>query len=107
MARLREEWVEVAVPAIIAPEVFAAVQAQLARNKALAQRNRKYDYLLSGGRLRCGRCGLAMTGEAPLGSRRYRCSSRATFMDPAKRCRGYVNADDVEGRVWQAIEQVL
>lgn len=96
-----------AVPAIIAPEVFAAVQAQLARNKALAQRNRKYDYLLSGGRLRCGRCGLAMTGEAPLGSRRYRCSSRATFMDPAKRCRGYVNADDVEGRVWQAIEQVL
>ena len=28
-------------------------------------------------------------------------------MDPAKRCRSYVNADDVEGRVWQAIEQVL
>ena len=105
--RPRDEWVEVSIPAIIAADVFQAVQAQLARNKALAQRNRKYDYLFIGGRLRCGRCGRAMTGEAPHGLRRYRCSSRTTFTDPSKRCKGYVNANDAEGRVWHAIEQVL
>jgi site-specific DNA recombinase len=105
--RPRDEWVEVRVPAIIADEVFQGVQAQLAHNKALAQRNRKYDYLFVGGRLRCGRCGRAMTGEAPHGVRRYRCSSRTTFTDPSKRCRGYFSANEAEGRVWHAIEHVL
>lgn len=37
----------------------------------------------------------------------YRCSSRITYMDPAKRCRGYLDADEAEARIWQAIEQVL
>jgi site-specific DNA recombinase len=105
--RPREEWVAFAVPPIITLEMFAAAQAQLARNKALAQRNRKYDYLLVGGRLRCGQCGRAMTGQAPHGRRSYRCSSRNTFADPSKRCQGSLNAADVEGRVWQAIEEVL
>jgi site-specific DNA recombinase len=105
--RPRDEWVQVGVPAIIEDDVFQAVQGQLARNKALAQRNRKYDYLFVGGRLRCGRCGRAMTGEAPHGVRRYRCSSRTTFTEPSKRCKGYVSANDAEGRVWETIEQVL
>jgi site-specific DNA recombinase len=105
--RPRDEWVEVKIPAIIADDFFHTVQAQLARNKALAQRNRKYNYLFLGGRLRCGQCGRAMTGEAPHGTRRYRCSSRTTFTDPAKRCKAYVNANDAEARVWHAIEQVL
>jgi chromosome segregation ATPase len=48
-----------------------------------------------------------MTGEAPHGVRRYRCSSRNTFTEPSKRCKGYVSANDAEGRVWHAIEQVL
>ena len=102
--RPRNEWIEVSVPAIISDEVFQAVQAQLVRNKALAQRNRKYEYLFLGGRLRCGQCGRAMTGEAPHGTRCYRCSSRTTFTDPSKRCKGYVSANDVEGRVWRTIE---
>lgn len=105
--RPRDEWVQVGIPTIIGDDVFQAVQDQLARNKALAQRNRKYDYLFVGGRLHCGRCGRAMTGEAPHGVRRYRCSSRMTFADPSKRCKVYVNANGAEGRVWQAIEQVL
>jgi hypothetical protein len=99
--------VQVSVPAIIADDVFQAVQDQLMRDKALAQRNRKYDYLFVGGRLHCGRCGRAMTGEAPHGVRRYRCSSRNTFTDPSKRCKGYVSANDAEERVWHAIEHVL
>jgi site-specific DNA recombinase len=105
--RPRDEWVPVGVPAIIGDDVFQAVQDQLARNKALAQRNRKYNYLFVGGRLRCGRCGRAMTGEAPHGVRRYRRSSRTTFMEPSNRCKGYVSANDAEERVWRAIEHVL
>src|SRR5262249_5750432 len=48
-ARGREEWVEIPVPPIVPPEVFAAVRAQLERNKALAKRNRKREYLFIGG----------------------------------------------------------
>jgi site-specific DNA recombinase len=105
--RPRDEWVEVSVPAIISDVEFQAVQAQLVRNKVLAQRNRKYEYLFLAGRLRCGQCGRAMTGEAPHGTRCYRCSSRTTFTNPSRRCKGYVNANEAEGRVWHAIEQVL
>jgi site-specific DNA recombinase len=105
--RPKEEWVEIAIPAIITANEFQAVQNQLAHNKALGQRNRKHEYLLIGARLRCGRCGRAMTGEAPHGRRRYRCSSRSTFMEASRRCQGYLQADDAERRVWQAIEQVL
>jgi hypothetical protein len=52
--RPRDEWVQVGVPAIIEDEVFQAVQGRLARHKALAQRNRKYDYLFIGGRAVAG-----------------------------------------------------
>ncbi len=47
-----------------------------------------------------------MTGEAPHGVR-YRCSSRTTFTEPSKPCKGYVSANNAEGRVWETIEQVL
>jgi site-specific DNA recombinase len=102
-----EDWVEIAIPAIMPVETFRAVQSRLAHNKATAQRNRKYEYLFIGGRLRCGQCGRAVTGMAPHGRRVYRCSSRSTFMEPSKRCKGILKADDAERRVWAAIEQVL
>jgi site-specific DNA recombinase len=105
--RPKDDWIEVAVPAIITAELFQTVQAQLARNKATARRNRKYEYLFLGGRLRCGRCGRSMTGAAPHGCRAYRCSSRSTFMEPSKRCKGTLNANEAEARVWHTIEQVL
>src|SRR5262249_16862283 len=105
--RPKEDWVQIAVPPIIPAEAFQAVQLQLERNKGTAQRNGKYEYLFTGGRLRCGRCGRAVTGMAPHGRRVYRCSSRSMFMNPSKRCLGYLNADDAETRVWHAIEQVL
>ncbi len=105
--RPREEWVAIAIPAIVSADAFQAAQAQLARHKALAQRNRKHEYLFVGGRLRCGLCGRSMTGLAPNGRRVYQCSSRNNFVDPSMRCRGYLDADDAEARVWQAIEQVL
>ncbi|HEX9869097.1 MAG TPA: recombinase family protein, partial [Candidatus Tectomicrobia bacterium] len=82
------EWIEIPVPAIVDGETFEAAQRQLDRNRALATRNRKYEYLLSGGRFRCGRCARTMTGTAPNGIRRYCCNSLRTPHDPEIICRG-------------------
>jgi site-specific DNA recombinase len=105
--RPREEWLPITVPAIIDDATFEAVQRQLDRNRELSPRNKKRDYLLSGGRLRCGRCGLAMNGGAYRETRRYRCSSMGQVLDPDGRCYGQLRADDVEPQVWVAVVRVL
>jgi site-specific DNA recombinase len=101
------EWIEIPVPAIVDGETFEAAQRQLERNRALAPRNRKYEYLLSGGRFRCGRCGRTMIGKAPNGVRRYCCNSLRTPHDPEIICRGSVAAEAVERQVWDAVLKLL
>src|SRR5262249_2123212 len=76
----RETWIPIDVPAIIEHEVFEAAQAQLQRNKLRAKRNRKYEYLLVGGRLRCGQCGSAMSPGNKYGVSYYLCG-RKVFHD--------------------------
>jgi hypothetical protein len=110
IARDVSEWVSVSVPVIIAPEIFQAVQVQLQQNAALATRNRKYDYLFLGGRLRCGRCGIVMTGKVDSsGTRRYRCTRprwQITEHD-LPFCKGSIKAETLERQVWEAVERVL
>jgi site-specific DNA recombinase len=57
-----ETWITLSVPAIIDRETWEAAQVKLRRNKDLASRNTKYQYLLSR-RLTCGRCGYKMHGK--------------------------------------------
>ena len=68
-------------PALITPEIFAAVQARLIRNKAEAARNNAdpEGALLRGGYAICGYCGtnLTATKHAPTGLRNYCCQSSA------------------------------
>jgi site-specific DNA recombinase len=47
------------IPPIVTPEVFAAVQARLTRNKQESVRNHQHPemFLLRGGFIRCGACG--------------------------------------------------
>jgi site-specific DNA recombinase len=101
------EWIAIPVPAIIDRDTFEAAQWQLERNRALATRNRKHDYLLIGGRFRCGRCGRAMTARAPKGRRRYYCNSLRTPHDHEHTCRGWAAAEDVECQVWAAVVRIL
>jgi hypothetical protein len=61
--RPRDEWIAIAVPPILDDATFHAAQAQLLSNKRLARCNRDHEYLLAGGRFRCGRCGRTMTGK--------------------------------------------
>jgi site-specific DNA recombinase len=109
-ARDRSEWVSVSVPAIIASETFQAVQVQLQQNARLASRNRKYEYLFLGGRLRCDRCGTAMTGKVDSsGTRRYRCARprwQITEQD-LPYCKGSIKAETIETQVWEAIEHAI
>jgi site-specific DNA recombinase len=105
--RPREEWIAIQVPPILDQATFHAAQHQLQRNRELSPRNKKREYLLSGGRLRCGRCGRAMTGGAYRATKRYRCSSLGQVLDPEARCYGQVKADEVEPQVWAAIVRVL
>jgi site-specific DNA recombinase len=105
--RPREQWIAIPVPPILDEAPFAAVQAQLQRNKERSPRNRKHDYLLSGGHMRCGRCGRAMTGAFYRQTRVYRCGSKWYVLDPAARCAGQVKADVVEREVWEAVVRVL
>lgn len=104
--RPQEEWIAIAVPAILDRATFDKAQAQLARNKRLSRRNRKHEYLLIGGRFRCGRCGRTMSGYASHDRRRYRCAS-VYVCDRDEGCHGAPLAEDVEDQVWRAVEAVL
>jgi site-specific DNA recombinase len=104
------EWQMIPVPALIDEATFEAVQAQLQRNAELGQRRRKYEYLFLAGRLRCGRCGGAMSGfNTPRGQRRYRCLRPRWQIAETDIpfCRGGVNADMLESQVWTTVEDVF
>jgi site-specific DNA recombinase len=105
--RPHDEWIALTIPAIIDEGTFHAAQHQLQRNRALARRHRTYAYLFGGGRFRCGRCGRGMTGFPLRGVRSDRCNGRNQIMDPEQRCRGSLQADRIESRIWAAVERVL
>jgi len=107
--RPREEWIEIPVPPIIDEALFQHVQRRLELNKALSRRNRKREYLLNGGRFRCGRCGRVLSGLCAKARniRYYKCSSHYATLNAAAWCRGSIRADEAETKVWAKIEQLL
>jgi site-specific DNA recombinase len=103
----RKLWVPIPVPAIIDMAVFEAAQRQLKANQAQSKRNRKVEYLCIGGRLRCGQCGSAMTGESIGTRRRYHCGRRPYQDVVAPHTRRIVAADKIEPVIWDAVERAL
>lgn len=106
--RPESEWVRLpngVTPAIIAPDLWRAVQDRLDSNLAAADaRNAARPYLLRG-LIACGVCGRPMRTSPEHGRRVYRCSSRET---PAGACGGSrVPADLVEAWTWERVEAVL
>src|SRR5579875_2907134 len=75
VARPREEWIEIPVPALVNEEVFALVERRLAENARFSPRNTKEPALLQGV-LVCDLCGYAYTrtsqGPGPKKYRYYR-----------------------------------
>jgi site-specific DNA recombinase len=110
----KDKWIPIpnGAPPIISKELFDRAHRQLTINRQKSPRNRVHQYLFSGGILRCGICGRAMTSgyrKLPNGHeyRIYRCSSscHCNIYEP---CGMHsIKADDVENAVWEALAESI
>jgi site-specific DNA recombinase len=109
--RPREEWIPVAIPALIDKQSFARVQKQLQKNKAFARRNlrREGEYLLRC-LVSCGVCGRTMVAHAYGRHTYYHCAGNVDPISAGKprRCPApLVFAPDLDRLVWAEIESLL
>ena len=87
-----EDWFSIPVPALVDPEVFAAVQAQLQENRRHARQSQRGALYLLQGFVQCQHCGYAYYGNA---------SAPA----PAKGSRGRTRTIAAWGRMRTALEE--
>ena len=110
--RPREEWTEIAVPAIVSEETFARAGQRLADNKRFASRNSKIPSLL--GLAACSACGYAYyrghtTTTAGNKIYYYRCLGSDDYRYQGGRVCGNkpVRADYLDTVVWDHITGLL
>ncbi len=113
LMRPRANWIAIDVPqlAIIDRDTFEAAQTRVERNKELAKRNRKHDYLLSSF-FRCGLCKGAMAGRTGGGHTdskyRYYCGSNHRKGDAlCANTKTSLNAPMVDDMVWGWLTNLL
>ncbi len=108
-ARPADVWIAVTVPALVTPELFAAAQERLERNRAWSPRNTQGEYLLR--RLvSCRRCGRAECVSNNGRYAYYRCLSRAgdrTDEHQARCQEQSVPTGALDAVVWADLCQVL
>src|SRR6516165_6564847 len=112
------EWLPIAVPAIVDPEVFAAVQEQLQENRRHARQSQRGARYLLQGLLQCQHCGYAFYGKPLSPSARknrprayayYRClGTDASRFGGERLCPNtQVRTDRLELAVWQEVCTLL
>src|SRR4029453_9544668 len=112
------EWIPIAVPAIVAPEVFAAVQEQLQENRRHARQSQRGARYLLQGLLQCRHCGYAFYGKPLSPSARkgrprayayYRCLGTDAYRFGGHRLcpNTQVRTDRRELAVWQEVRALL
>lgn len=112
LARPREEWLAVDVPAIIPPSVWVAAAARREANQDAAARRLKEPrlYLLRG-RVTCGLCGVKMHGIAPSAQKPhayYKCPATAQHSNYARRCTArHFRTEQVDSAVWDWVRDLL
>ena len=112
VARPREEWTEIAVPAIVDQDTFARAQQRMADNKRFAARNTKAPSLLQSLAI-CAACGYSYYRTSARGTRKdiyyYRCSGRDSCRhDGNQACANKpVRADYLDQVVWDHITSLL
>jgi site-specific DNA recombinase len=95
------------VPAIVSRELFEAAQAQLDRNKRLAQRNASDARYLLQGLTVCGRCGYAFSGRSADGHAYYYCQG-AHCRGEARVCRNpSIAGQPLDEHVWRSVCELL
>jgi site-specific DNA recombinase len=113
-----EDWLLIPVPALVEPEVFAAVQEQLQENKRHARQSRRGALYLLQGLLQCHHCGYAFYGKRLSPSARkgqprayayYRCLGTDAYRFGGERvCQNtQVRTDLVDLAVWQEVCTLL
>jgi site-specific DNA recombinase len=113
-----EDWITIPVPALVEPEVFAAVQEQLQENKRHARQSRRGALYLLQGLLQCQHCGYAFYGKRLSPSARkgkprayayYRCLGTDAYRFGGERvCQNtQVRTDLVDLAVWQEVGTLL
>lgn len=111
MTRPREEWIPIAVPAIIDQGLYLAAQKQLTANRSLARRNAKREYLLRG-IIKCAVCGRNMTGvtrkQRGKVYKYYVCNTHMTdwYLKTGKCTNTHIRADDLDDSVWNGIMSI-
>jgi site-specific DNA recombinase len=113
-----EEWLRIPVPAIVEPELFAAVQEQLQENQRHARQSRRGALYLLQGVVQCQQCGYAYYGKRLSPSARkghprayayYRCLGTDAYRFGGERvCHNtQVRTDLLELAVWQEVCALL
>ena len=105
-----EDWIAVAVPAIVSEETFARVQAKLDTNQQSAARNTRHEHLLRA-LVSCGWCRLSCTvRRTQAGYRYYLCRGRTDALRVARgqRCTArYTPAGQLDELVWDDLCALL
>lgn len=107
----KEEWITIAVPALIDPALFDAVQEQLAENRRRARIPQKGSRYLLQGLLVCVQCGYAYHGRTnDEHNAYYRCSGSMNLprFGGKRRCwNRELRMDQADAAVWQEVCHLL
>jgi site-specific DNA recombinase len=110
--RPRQDWIEIAVPALVSEEVFALAQEQLEKNKKYSTR-RTIEPTLLQGMLVCERCGYALYRTSTWTSRRKIYYYRCLGSDAYRHLKGAlcdcrpIRQDYLDAAVWTEIVRLL
>ena len=110
--RPSQEWIEIAVPAIVSEETFALAQERLEKNKHFSSRHTKEPTLLQG-LLVCHRCGYAYYRTSTRTSSRKLYYYRCLGSDAYRHCHGSVcnnrpiRQDYLDELVWKQVVGML
>jgi len=113
-----EDWITIPVPALVEPEVFAAVREQLRENQRHARQSRRGALYLLQGLLHCQHCGYAFYGKRLSPSARkgkprayayYRCLGTDAYRFGGERlCQNtQVRTDLLDLAVWREVCTLL
>lgn len=108
-----EQWIRIAVPAIVEEELFATVQEQLQENRRRWRQRRqsRRRYLLAG-LVVCAYCGYGMHGLGPggrSGRMYYRCAGRDAYRRYGQQTcdNPLVAREELEAAVWADVQKLL
>ena len=110
--RPHQDWIEIAVPALVSEEIFALAQEQFEQNKRHSPRRTIEPSLLQG-MLVCERCGYALYRSSTQTSARRLYYYRCIGSDAYRHLKGAVcdnppvRQDQLDGVVWQEIVRLL